>query len=147
MAAFWERTRSYFFIYFSVSFTLTKYIIGKPNISSFTYFKPFCSICNISLEVYQLVSKVLPVVLTDILCCEPHGIPCGDWLILLAFFSNGCRLRCKQSWSAYSKCCNPLLIQSNSLPDDLWNPNVGKVTYYVLNELFDYIERKLYCCC
>ena len=36
----------------------------------------------------------------------------------------------------------PPLIQSNSLPDDLWNPNVDKVTYYVLNELFDFIEKK-----
>ena len=33
-------------------------------------------------------------------------------------------------------------VESNSLPD-FWNPNVGKVTYYILNELFDFIEKKV----
>ena len=33
------------------------------------------------------------------------------------------------------------VVESNSLPD-FWNPNVDKVTYYILNELFDFIEKK-----
>ena len=33
------------------------------------------------------------------------------------------------------------LVESNPLPD-FWNPNVDKVTYYILNELLDFIEKK-----
>ena len=33
------------------------------------------------------------------------------------------------------------VVESNSL-SDFWNPSVDKVTYYILNELFDFIEKK-----
>ena len=32
------------------------------------------------------------------------------------------------------------VVESNSL-SDFWNPSVDKVTYYILNELFDFIEK------
>ena len=34
------------------------------------------------------------------------------------------------------------VVESNSLPD-FWNPNIDKVTYYILNELFDFIDKKV----
>ena len=34
------------------------------------------------------------------------------------------------------------VAESNYLPD-FWNPNVDKVIYYILNELFDFIEKKV----
>ena len=34
------------------------------------------------------------------------------------------------------------VVESNYLPD-FWNPNVDKVIYYILNELFDFIEKKV----
>ena len=81
------------------------------------------------------MSKVLPQLFADILCCESHGIPCGDWLILPAFSVMAAVLDVNKAEVLIQS-----VVESNSLPD-FWNPNVDKANY-ILNKLFDFIEKK-----
>ena len=83
------------------------------------------------------MSKVLPRRLAEILCCESRGIPCGDWLIFRLFLVMAAVLDVNKAEALIQS-----VVESNSLPD-FWNPNVDKVTYYILNELFDFIDKKV----